>query len=94
MEELKLVLEALTTLGAAGKEAFIWWLVFDKLIPATVALVAIVLCANAVFRLISAMSDNQGARLRDLMGVGSSGPMIKSEWKEMAEWIVEHKKQK
>ena len=30
MKELELVLATIANLGAAGKEAFIWWLVFDK----------------------------------------------------------------
>lgn len=27
MEELKVIMEAISQLGAAGKEAFVWWLV-------------------------------------------------------------------
>lgn len=30
IEEIKLITEAVTSLGAQGKEAFIWWLVMDK----------------------------------------------------------------
>lgn len=33
MKDLELVLATIAQLGAAGKEAFIWWLVFDKFIP-------------------------------------------------------------
>lgn len=32
MEELKLILEAVKTLGTEGKDAFIWWLVVEKIV--------------------------------------------------------------
>ena len=31
--ELKLVLDAVAQLAAGGKEAFLWWLVLDKVMP-------------------------------------------------------------
>lgn len=35
-EELKMILDALASMGAAGKDAFIWWLVADKVLPVAV----------------------------------------------------------
>ena len=32
MKELELILAAVANLGAAGKEAFIWWLIIDKVV--------------------------------------------------------------
>ncbi len=34
MEELKLVTDTIQQLGEHGTTAFIWWIVFDKLVPA------------------------------------------------------------
>jgi hypothetical protein len=33
MEELKLILQTLATMGESAKTGFIWWLVIDRLIP-------------------------------------------------------------
>lgn len=53
--ELQLVLEAISKLGEAGKEAFIWWLVMDKAVPALawsgVALAGLALIGWAIHRL-------------------------------------------
>lgn len=32
MKELELILAAVASLGEAGKEAFIWWLIIDKVV--------------------------------------------------------------
>lgn len=41
IEELKLVLEAVGGLAQGGKEAFIWWLVAEKVIPVVAWMVAL-----------------------------------------------------
>jgi hypothetical protein len=33
IDELKLILDTVSKLGEAGKEAFVWWLVADKALP-------------------------------------------------------------
>lgn len=32
-EQMKMVLDALTSLGEGAREAFFWWLFFDKALP-------------------------------------------------------------
>lgn len=51
MEELKLILAALAQLGDAGKEAFIWWLVFDKGLMFAGLMVGLAVFAYAVRRM-------------------------------------------
>ena len=41
MKELELLLAALATLGAESKEAFIWWLLLEKLWPGLVWLITL-----------------------------------------------------
>jgi hypothetical protein len=40
-EQLKMILDALQSLGAEGKEAFIWWLVLDKTVGPLVWLITL-----------------------------------------------------
>lgn len=43
--QLKMVLDAMASMGAAGKEAFIWWLAMDKALPVLGWIVFIVAAA-------------------------------------------------
>ena len=52
-EQLKMLLDAMQSLGAGGKEAFIWWLAMDKGLPILawiITLGAIVFVARLVIR--------------------------------------------
>ena len=52
-EQLKMLLDAMQSLGAGGKEAFIWWLAMDKGLPVVgwlLTLFAIVVVARLVIR--------------------------------------------
>ena len=89
MEELKVVMAALAQLGAAGKEAFIWWLVFDKLLYVVGWLAGLWMVGQAAWRLSSIGSSTE--KLRDAMGVGCSGPVVGSELKAMFDWIEKAK---
>lgn len=69
IEELKLVLETIATLGAQGKEAFIWWAVLDT-IPAFIlwslfigvlyAVVGAVKYANSEVEFLTNLRDTLG----------------------------------
>lgn len=48
-EQLKMILDALTSMGAEGKEAFIWWLITNGALP-VFGWVACVLIAALVIR--------------------------------------------
>ena len=91
MKELEMVLSAISQLGAAGKEAFIWWLVFDKLIVGVLYLVGIFgfwLCLKLFLSRLGG-----GERVRDAMQVGTPGPLTEREVDEMIEWIKKHQQQ-
>jgi hypothetical protein len=49
MEELKLIIQLLSTLGEQGKEAFIWWLFMDKALP-FIAIVFALTCVVFIAR--------------------------------------------
>ena len=52
-EQLKMLLDAMQSLGTGGKEAFIWWLAMDKGLPVVgwlITLYAIVAVARLVIR--------------------------------------------
>lgn len=58
-EELKMILEALTSLGANGKEAFIWWLLLKYALHYFVVLVLILAAAFIGARIILAIRTVQ-----------------------------------
>lgn len=83
-EQLKMILDALQSMGVTGQSAFIWWLVIDKLVPSLVALFAISCAAFLLIRVVSLHSANSYlAALRDRMGIGSPGPLYQSEFDEV-----------
>ena len=93
MEELKLILEAVANLGASGKEAFIWWLVFDKFLPGLMALIGLFGVGFTIYKLINLHEkiNGVGPKLRDAMGIGCPGRLIDSELVEMMQWIKERR---
>ncbi len=88
MEELKLVLAAITTLGEAGREAFLWWLLADKVLP----FVAIAGIALLVFVLVKRAMDVDGLdkfaqSLRAAMKIGSDGRLDTYDREQMLRWV-------
>lgn len=88
-EELTILMDTLRSLGADGKTAFIWWLVFDKLIPAIGWVIAVCVMtfglgrpAMSVFRCENYLRD-----LRDRLGIGSPGYMTDSEMRLLKQHI-------
>lgn len=48
--ELDAIVKTIITLGSQGKEAFIWWLVFDKVLPILQHLLMFGLAAYVIIR--------------------------------------------
>jgi len=71
IEQLKLVLETVQQLGAQGKEAFIWWVVLDKVLPVLGWLITFAGLMTVVFWLIRAVqsANEDAARLEKLRDV-------------------------
>lgn len=88
-EELTLLMDTLRELGGDGKAAFIWWLVFDKLIPAIGWIIAICILVFGLGRpLISAfVSENYLRSLRDRLGIGCPGHISAGELRELQQRI-------
>lgn len=85
MKELEMILAAVSQLGVAGKEAFLWWLVLDKLVPtlATLAgVVTVVLMVRSILLGFSEM-DSTLRTLRDMLGAGTPGPLTDSEMRQI-----------
>lgn len=73
-EELKMVLEAISSLGAAGKEAFIWWLALkygSSLVSMFLISAVAVVIAYMVLRLVKTCnrSDQAVRNLAARLGV-------------------------
>lgn len=60
MEELKLILATFAQLGETGKEAFIWWLLIDKIAVGLLWLVAACILAYIITRFIVAITTPGG----------------------------------
>lgn len=83
-DELKLIMDAISTLGDQGKTAFIAWLIFDKLIPALCGLVASWVVGWVVLRIAQTYvaanaSDAAMRRIRTLLMPRESGYLSLTE---------------
>lgn len=89
-EQLKMILDTLQTMGAAGHDAFVWWLVLDKALPVLGWLLTfsgLVWLAWHLMQRIDACSI--GEQVRDAVGVGSAGPLVPSEARETLKRVHE-----
>lgn len=57
MKELEMILTAVANLGAAGKEAFIWWLVLDKVVQSAFILAAVLGVPWMICRAVSKFNN-------------------------------------
>lgn len=82
IEQLKLVVEAISQLGIQGKEAFIWWLLFDKMLPVICWLTTLVFVGVCIFKLVRLLHGNEGKLMdiRDMLEVGSPGFFTEEEF--------------
>ena len=88
MKELELILQAVTQLGDAGKEAFIWWLVLDKLFGTLCILTIVGAFVFLGLKVIGIYtSEKQLEQLRSEMGISNYGSVVPSEFREMLNWI-------
>lgn len=66
-EEIKMIVDMIAQLGTQGKEAFIWWLVMDKVLPWTLGFMLISSCVYFITRIIrnSRESDQLELKFRE-----------------------------
>ena len=92
MKELELILAAVTQLGEAGKEAFIWYLLLDKGLLflgwiSTVISVVYILAYMTQAEIKKHRATTQLQALRDKMQVGCVGEITTNEYNEMLSWV-------
>jgi len=85
IEQLKMVIELIQQLGVQGKEAFIWWLVLDKVLPVLAWLLTLVTVGFTVIKVIRMVSGEEDRlrSIRDALRVGSSGCFTDYEYREI-----------
>lgn len=99
MDELKLITDTIQQLGDHGTTAFIWWIVFDKLVPAVLWTVGsgvfMWLCWRVVCVCVMANKAVESVeRMRDMFGLGS-GLLIDREIDAVERTVQElHRKEK
>ena len=94
-EQLKMILETLRTMGAAGHDAFVWWLLLDKALPVLAWLLTFCGLVWLAWCLIQRVGVNgAGEQVRDALGVGSPGPMLPSEARETLRRVREMMEQR
>ena len=91
-EELQLIASTITTLGAAGKTAFIWWLVADKLLPALVWLATLATLLKFAHGpitqwVVSTKATTYLKHLRDSWDIGSPGYLSDAELRAIQQRI-------
>ena len=85
IEQLKMVIELISQLGVHGKEAFIWWLVLDKVLPVIGWGITLVAFSYTILKVIKEVSghENHLQSIRDVLGVGCPGKFMPSEYHDV-----------
>lgn len=89
LEEIKAITDLFMGIGAEAKSAFIWWLIFDKLLPALTWLISLI--TGLYFTNLMVQPRRRLAELRDDMGVGLPGPVLDREYRDMLQWVKNRK---
>ena len=83
LDELKLIVDLIGNLGTQGKEAFIWWLVFDNvpwfLIWCGIISAIVYIVKKCVSLGEQSNHDEFFVEMRDTLKTGSSGSLFVSE---------------
>lgn len=90
-DELTILMDTLRELGGDGKTAFIWWLVFDKLLPVVGWITAACILIFGLGRplLGTLRSESYLRSLRDRLHIGSPGYVSDSELRQLQQSIDE-----
>lgn len=89
LEEIKAITDLLMGIGAEAKSAFIWWLVFDKLLPILTWLITLI--TSLYFINLMVQPRRRLAELRDAMGIGLPGVVLDREYRDMLQWVRNRK---
>lgn len=88
IEQLKIVIDAIKSVSGDAQTLAIWWIIIDKLIP----IFAWLIVAFGLYRILSMTIQNIGysrylRQIRDMLGVGTRGPIIEREAEEILHQI-------
>lgn len=91
-EQLKLVIEMISGLGAGTKEAFIIWVVAHEILPTVLTFVGLMVLLFIAFKLLGRLllicrSIEFLKRMRDQLDIGSHGCFLESEFVKTTEEI-------
>lgn len=89
LEEIKAITDLLMGIGAEAKSAFIWWLIFDKLLPILTWLITLI--TGLYFINLMVQPGRRLAELRDAMGIGLPGVVLDREYRDMLQWVRNRK---
>ena len=87
MDELKLILDTIASLGIEAKWAFYVWLAY-KLLNTVLYIGGTCFALWMVVNRI--MGDVDTQQIRDAMRVGSPGAVTRGEYREMLAWVQNH----
>lgn len=79
IEEIKLITDTITTLGVQGKEAFIWWLLLNKVLPFTGWVFAACLGYKTINHIVTAATCEQHVRRFFKKATGCNAPYFIEE---------------
>lgn len=89
-EEIKLITDLLSSLGANGKEAFIWWLLINYLAHYVTILLSIGVAGFVVIHVVAKFNNEPRLKdIRDLLRVGDSWRYTDIEHKAVLRKIAE-----
>lgn len=84
-ENLKMVTDAIVSLGVNGKDAFIWWVILKEGLPVLGWLLTFAGLLWIIPKLVSQFRDQTLENIRDLLGVGSRGEITDQEKRDVME---------
>lgn len=94
-DQLKLIIDAIHSLGVESKSAFIWWLVFEHIPGFIIGIAFISLLGFLANRLTRMYSHTQSlVRLRDILGIGYQGPLTDDQCDRVIESVTKLLEQK
>ena len=97
MSQIQLIADTVIRLGEQGKGAFIVWVALDKALPFLGWMAALFVGAKVAMKLIDKLRDDYEAHLRairDELRIGSPGPLMPSEIRQVRERIAELRKER
>lgn len=79
-EQLKMILDAMRSLGEGGSEAFIWWLLADKVFPYMAGASIVAMGAYTVLRIVRHLNPTPGSNHQPLPRLAAAREAVRQLW--------------